>query len=628
MTTATASPVSSESTSDAPTVNVAAYLFVTLADLPRRREELQELTQRLDLKGTILLSEEGINLFIAGTRDAVDELLSFLRSDPLLARLTVKESFSDRQPFSRMLVKLKKEIIAFGIDEIDPRKVTAPYLPARQLKQWLDEGRPLTLLDTRNDYEVKVGTFRNSLPIGVDSFRDFPAAVRALPEELKDQPIVTFCTGGIRCEKAAPFMLSEGFREVYQLDGGILKYFEECGGDYYDGDCFVFDQRVALDPQLRETAVEQCFACLAPLTVDDQQSPQYVPGESCPHCYREVDEQQATLLALRHEQLRQATTPLPGSVPYDNFRPINVPERFAGATLIDFLTDRFPNTSRDEWLDLIVAGRVVARAAGGRPAARRRQRAQQNLATEPLDPNRIVREGERFDHLTSANVEPDVNADIRILYEDDSIVVVNKPAPLPMHACGRFNRNSLQSILDTVYAPQRLRAAHRLDAATSGVVLHSRSRSVARQVQPQFEQRRVVKIYIARVAGHPDEDEFVCDAPIAASTQPGGLRNTDQNGLHAETRFRVLQRCDDGSSLVEVRPITGRTNQIRIHLWSLGLPVCGDSYYLPDRALGTNDTPDVDAKPLCLHARSLTFEHSDTGETLTFEAPLPEWARD
>lgn len=627
MTTATASPASCESTPEGSIVNIAAYLFVTLDDLPRRREELQELTHRLNLKGTILLSEEGINLFIAGSRDSIDELLSVLRSDPLLAELAVKESFSDRQPFSRMLVKLKKEIIVFGIDEIDPRKVTAPYLPAKQLKQWLDEGRPLTLLDTRNDYEVKVGTFENALPIGVDHFRDFPDAVRALPDELKDQPIVTFCTGGIRCEKAAPFMLREGFREVYQLDGGILKYFEECGGDHYDGDCFVFDQRVALDPQLRETAVEQCFACLAPLTIDDQQSPQYVPGESCPHCYREINEQQAALLELRHEQLRQATSPLPGSVPYDNFRPINVPERFAGATLIDFLTDRFPNTSRDEWLELIAAGRVVARDAGGSPAARRRRRAQQEGSPEPLDPNRTVREGERFDHLTPATVEPDVNVDIRILYEDDSIVVVNKPAPLPMHPCGRFNRNTLQSILDTIFAPQRLRAAHRLDAGTSGVVVHSRSRTIARQLQPQFEWRRVGKIYIARVTGHSDEDDFVCTEPIAASTQPGGLRNTDQDGLSAETRFRVLQRCDDGTILIEARPITGRTNQIRIHLWSLGLPVCGDSFYLANGELGSNDTPDIGTTPLCLHARSLTFEHPTTGETVTFEAPLPEWAR-
>jgi len=335
------------------------------------------------------------------------------------------------------------------------------------------------------------------------------------------------------------------------------------------------------------------------------------------------DDSSAAFLMQRHEQLRQATNPLPGSVAYDNFRPINVPGRFAGLTLIDFLSARFPNTSRDEWFDLIAAGRIVPHhsdeADGGRRAA-------WGLRANRVSPDQIMREGDRFDHVTPQYVEPNVNADIRILYEDAAIVVVNKPAPLPMHACGRFERNTLQAILDSVYAPQRLRAAHRLDAATSGVVLHARSQAVARKVQPQFEQRRVEKIYVAKVAGYPAEDDFNCTDPIAAATQPGGLRNTDHNGLPAETRFRVLSRNPDGTALVEAQPMTGRTNQIRIHLWSLGLPICGDSYYLPDRKLGSNVVPNIESEPLCLHARSLTFEHPETGATVTFEAPLPEWA--
>ncbi len=337
----------------------------------------------------------------------------------------------------------------------------------------------------------------------------------------------------------------------------------------------------------------------------------------------EVDERMKALLRRRREQLQKATRLLPGSVPHDNLRPINVPGRFAGATLINFLTERFPNTSRDEWLELIAVGRIVARRRGVVPCGVDPARPDQHPGA--LASDHIVREGERFDHVTPANVEPDVNADIDVLYEDESIVVVNKPAPLPMHPCGRFERNTLQSILDSVYAPQRLRAAHRLDAATSGIVLHSRSRDVARKVQPQFEQRRVEKVYVARVAGSPVEDQFVCAQPIDTSTQPGGLRNTDQKGHPAETRFRVLSCCEDGTSLVEARPITGRTNQIRIHLWSLGLPIVGDSFYLADGELGTNDTPDVDAQPLCLHAKSLTFEHPDSGEPVTFEAPLPKW---
>ena len=206
-------------------INIAAYLFTSLDRLPERREELRSLCRSQHLKGTILLSPEGINLFMAGRRGGIDRLVGHLRSDPLLAGLDVKESFSDRQPFRRLLVKLKKEIIAFGVKSVDPRTKPSKKLPPRELKQWLDEGRPFTLLDTRNDYEVDLGTFENSRPIGVGHFRDFPAAVATLPDELKHQPIVMFCTGGIRCEKAGPFMEQAGFREIYQLDGGILKYF-------------------------------------------------------------------------------------------------------------------------------------------------------------------------------------------------------------------------------------------------------------------------------------------------------------------------------------------------------------------------------------------------------------------
>jgi UPF0176 protein len=183
-----------------------------------------------------------------------------------------------------MLVKIKKEIIAFGVEGIDPARQPAPKLPARNLKQWLDEGRPVTLLDTRNDYEVRLGTFRGAVSPGIDHFRDFPAAVAKLPVELKAQPIVMFCTGGIRCEKAGPFMQREGFTNVHQLDGGILKYFEECGGAHYDGECFVFDRRVGVDPALQETASVLCYNCQMPLTLADQQHPAYVPDKSCPHC--------------------------------------------------------------------------------------------------------------------------------------------------------------------------------------------------------------------------------------------------------------------------------------------------------------------------------------------------------
>ena len=267
-------------------VNLSAYRFTPFAaeDLTVLRDRLRVRTAELGLRGTILLATEGINLFVAGPRAATDALLADLRALPGLADLTPKESLSDEQPFNRMLVKVKKEIIAFGVEGIDPARAPAPRLDPRELKQWLDEGRPVTLLDTRNDYEVKLGTFRHALVPHIDNFRDFPAAVRALPAELKHRPVVTFCTGGIRCEKAAPLLVREGFENVYQLEGGILKYFELCGGAHYEGECFVFDRRVGVDPGLRETESVLCFACQIPLTVAEQRDPRYVPDVSCPHC--------------------------------------------------------------------------------------------------------------------------------------------------------------------------------------------------------------------------------------------------------------------------------------------------------------------------------------------------------
>ncbi len=270
----------------APVLNLSAYKFTPFAEteLPALRDRLRARTAELGLRGTILLATEGINLFVAGPRPATDALVAELRALPGLADLTPKESQSDERPFNRMLVKIKKEIIAFGQEGIDPARDPAARLEAATLKQWLDEGRPVTLLDTRNDYEIRLGTFKNALVPGIDHFRDFPAAVRRLPDELKAQPIVTFCTGGIRCEKAAPFLAREGFSNVFQLEGGILKYFETCGGAHYEGDCFVFDRRVGVDPQLQETDAVMCFACQMPLTAAEQRDPRYVPDISCPHC--------------------------------------------------------------------------------------------------------------------------------------------------------------------------------------------------------------------------------------------------------------------------------------------------------------------------------------------------------
>ncbi len=277
-------------------INIAAYKFAPLANLAELRVELRELTKAHQLRGTILLSTEGINLFVAGSREGIDALLARVRQVPGLADLPVKESESGEQPFSRMLVKIKREIIAFGVEGIDPARYTSPRVTPAELKRWLDGERNVTLLDTRNDYEIAAGTFENAVTMPLDDFRNFPEAVTNLPEALKDRPIVTFCTGGIRCEKAAPYLEQAGFKHVFQLDGGILKYFEDVGGAHYRGECFVFDKRVAVDPKLTPSDLRQCFACQAILSPDDCQSPTYVEGRSCPHCFQTPAEALTSLI--------------------------------------------------------------------------------------------------------------------------------------------------------------------------------------------------------------------------------------------------------------------------------------------------------------------------------------------
>ena len=270
-------------------VNIAAYKFVTFDDTVAQRPRFQALCSDLGLKGTILLSPEGINLFLAGTRSSIDQFLAFLRSDARFANIEVKESLSEKQPFNRMLVRLKREIITMKHPLIKPELGRAPAVEAATLKRWLDQGhddqgKPVVMLDTRNAFEVDVGTFENTIDYRIEKFSEFPAIVEREKEALNDKTIVTFCTGGIRCEKAAIHMKNIGYDSVYQLEGGILKYFEEVGGAHYTGDCFVFDHRTALNPQLQETETRQCFACRAVVTPREQLSPLYIEGKSCPHC--------------------------------------------------------------------------------------------------------------------------------------------------------------------------------------------------------------------------------------------------------------------------------------------------------------------------------------------------------
>ena len=265
-------------------LNIAGYRFVDLNDRDELREPFMNMCTVLELKGTILLSPNGINFFLAGSEESVSEFIQYLESDKRFSGIPIKFSRTDYQPFRRMLVKRKNEIISLGKSEIKPSEFTGPYIKPIEFKRLLDDEEDILVLDTRNDYETRIGSFEGSLELGISTFRDFPNAIESIPEEYKSKTVVMYCTGGIRCEKASAVMINAGFEDVKQLEGGILGYFDECGGSYWDGDCFVFDQRVAVDSDLSETDIQMCFKCREPLSVDEQKSEYYVIGEHCPYC--------------------------------------------------------------------------------------------------------------------------------------------------------------------------------------------------------------------------------------------------------------------------------------------------------------------------------------------------------
>ena len=303
--------------------------------------------------------------------------------------------------------------------------------------------------------------------------------------------------------------------------------------------------------------------------------------------------------------------PLPGSVPYDNIRVMRVREEFSGMRLIDFLLAYHPPTPLANWLEWLQRGDI-------------------ELLAEPVSPDRIVSAGERYVQTMHDIVEPGVNANVTILYEDESLLVVDKPAPLPVHPSGRFNRNTLSKLLEPHYPGEKLRLAHRLDANTTGVVVFCRTSQAAARVQSQFDKREVTKVYIARVYGHVTWNEHCCDQPIGSSAvltdarNTHGARITHPQGQSATTLFRVQARLDDNTSRVQAIPITGRTNQIRVHLWSLGFPIVGDPLYLPGQTLGTQQTLNLNQPPMCLHAARLTLLHPNTLQTVEFTSE-PNW---
>lgn len=273
-------------------VVVTFYKFVRLPDFAEKRDSLLSQCEAQGIRGTILLAAEGINGTIAGSRQAIDSVLTFLRSDPRLVDLEDKESYADSAPFDRMKVRLKKEIVTLGLPEIDPSDRVGTYVSPQEWNELISDPE-VTIIDTRNEYEVSIGTFRGAKNPKTASFRQFPDYVRNHLDPTKHKKVALFCTGGIRCEKATSFMMEHGFQEVYHLKGGILKYLEEVPiqESLWQGECFVFDQRIAVTEGLAAGTYDSCKSCGHPISEADKTAPQYEEGISCPYCFDSLTEE-------------------------------------------------------------------------------------------------------------------------------------------------------------------------------------------------------------------------------------------------------------------------------------------------------------------------------------------------
>jgi UPF0176 protein len=285
----------------------AIYKFVKLADCAALRESLLAQCDALGISGTLLLAEEGINGTIAGTRSGIDAILAYLRSDPRLADLEHKESSADHPPFYRMKVKLKKEIVTMGVPGIDPTERVGQYVKPEDWNALISDPDVL-LIDTRNDYEVEVGTFKGAVDPRITTFREFPDYVKKNLNPNKKPRVAMFCTGGIRCEKASAYMLQQGFPEVYHLQGGILKYLENVPTEesLWQGECFVFDQRVAVGQGLAQGHYELCYGCSRPITAEEKASPKYQAGVSCPNCFDSLTPEKRSAALERQKQVELA----------------------------------------------------------------------------------------------------------------------------------------------------------------------------------------------------------------------------------------------------------------------------------------------------------------------------------
>lgn len=285
----------------------ALYKFVELEDFREMRSPLLDFCLENGVKGTLLLAKEGINGTVSASRAGIDALLDYLRKDERLSNVGYKESYHQEQPFYRMKVKLKKEIVTMGVEGIDPRRVVGTYV---EPKDWNDliADPDVTVIDTRNDYEFEIGTFERAINPETDTFREFPAYVKENLDPAKNKKVAMFCTGGIRCEKSTAYLKEQGFDEVFHLKGGILQYLEDVPQkeSLWKGECFVFDNRVAVNHQLEKGIYDQCHACRFPITEEDKQSEHYIEGIACSRCYDKQTPEQRERFEERQKQIRLA----------------------------------------------------------------------------------------------------------------------------------------------------------------------------------------------------------------------------------------------------------------------------------------------------------------------------------
>lgn len=286
----------------------AMYKFVTLENYQALQAPLKQVLESNSIYGTLLLAQEGINGTVAGSRQGIDNLYAWFATQPALAEINYKESYHDTMPFNRTKVKLKKEIVTLGVEGVDPNKVVGTYVKPREWNALISDP-DVVLVDTRNDYECEIGTFKNAINPQTKTFREFPDYVKKNLDPNKHKKVAMCCTGGIRCEKSTAYLKELGFEEVYHLEGGILKYLEEVPAEesLWEGECFVFDERVAVDHSLKKGKYDQCHACRYPITEEDKQSEHYQKGVSCPRCYASLTQEQKQRFLEREKQSKLAS---------------------------------------------------------------------------------------------------------------------------------------------------------------------------------------------------------------------------------------------------------------------------------------------------------------------------------